>query len=92
MRLDYLSEFRYWVLGPLLPRGGNSCHTAATTAPTPAAQVIELLDAYGLSREDLFETLQEMQLGEDVFKKVHLTLCGNLYTLCVYFCVCTLCV
>jgi len=59
VRLDYVPYLRQ----ALLQRVGQVQATAATAAAagTPA-DVVELLDAYGLTREDFMENMKELQL------------------------------
>jgi hypothetical protein len=62
IRMDYVPYLRSTLLG-LLSQGGES-GTEGVTA------VIELLDSYGLNRDDFMETLREMQFlveGDRVF-------------------------
>jgi hypothetical protein len=49
---------------------GKQAEGSKPTAADASQEVIRRLDKYGLSREDLFETLQELQLGPDGFAKV----------------------
>ncbi len=62
IRMDYVPYLRSTLLG-LLAQGGES-GTEGVSA------VIELLDSYGLNRDDFMETLREMQFlveGDRVF-------------------------
>lgn len=64
IRLDYVPYVRETLLSLLL----NPNNTSNTTSDSEEgssgdgiSQVIDMLDAYGLSREDMMETLREMQ-------------------------------
>jgi len=54
MRYDYATPLREIALQPMI---------AGT--PNAVDKVIDLLDAYGMSRDDLFETLQELQFPDE---------------------------
>lgn len=75
IRLDYVPYVREALLSLLLQQ-----NTSATTASSDSSevgsgdaigQVIEMLDSYGLNKEDFMETLKEMQFtidGDKQFK------------------------
>ena len=54
VRLEYVPYWRKMMLRPLVARGGEG-----------AQDVIGMLDAYGLGKDDLMETMKEMQFLVD---------------------------
>lgn len=63
MRLSYASALRDRLLHPILNKGGAE----------GAQETIALMDEYGLSRDDLFENLRDLQLptgGPDPFTQI----------------------